>query len=242
VLGVARAGRQLEAQSHIRALANRVALLGLAPVLAFLSAAVVLFPLWRFPRPITLPGAERLANGSSPRWLAALGALLALYACLGRPPRWLRAHSRHAIATGLAALGIGAVAVTGALSATRNVTSLFARPQSAELGMLRAAIGTAARSHVRRIAVVEPGWWQGAAPVVSYDEFGFPSTAASWVPGPAVYLILREDGRSGRQLAVDSIPPGVATRPHGETVVDMRRLQELREGWTVWTLAAARGS
>ena len=55
---------------------------------------------------------------------------------------------------------------------------------------------------------------------VNFDEFGYPSSAASWVPEPVVALVLREQGRLGRTLTVRVIPAW-ARLPEGTPVVDM---------------------
>jgi len=236
--GIARAARRVEVRSRAELLATRLAVVGLAAVTSFLLLAVVLAPLWHF------PSVTSGVYWSSSQWLAALALLFATFAWVG-----LWATGRSALGfdtrstTVRAAIGIGyfaaaAGALTGALVAARNVTTLFAKPLSAELTMLRTGLSREGSGATRRVAVIMPGSWQGAAPLVRYDEFGIPSTSQPWCPQPAVVMLLREEHRLGHGLVVHRLPPTTTRLPQRELVVDMRRLQDLRDGWTVWTLRA----
>jgi hypothetical protein len=84
---------------------------------------------------------------------------------------------------------------------------------------------------VTRVGFVQTGFDQGMAHLVLSDEFGVPSSAKPWSPGPFVLLILREEGRlatNGPRPIVDTLPPYTTTLPRNEPVVDVRGLQRLR--------------
>ena len=217
----------------------RLVLLALSPVLALVSLALVVSPLLHLPD-------RDVIGWSNPRWLAALAfaglffASLAVWG-LGRGELRLGLGPARVSAVRLAGLGIAVVVAASVLLAARNVSSLFAKPQSAELALMRRSIAAVAPERLRRLTFRMPGWWQGAAPVSIDDEFGYPSSGAAWVPIPAVYLILREQGRLGRDLTVHQVPPDAKATSTGEPIIDMRRLRRLRHGWTIWTLGAARG-
>jgi hypothetical protein len=200
--------------------------------LGFLALAAVLVPLSYAPNLVV---AE---NFASYRSLGSLSALLMLYLWFGL---WgiARAVPRLRGRTVLVAGGVAmaAFALTGVVLAARNVTTLFAKPQSLELEMMRSALHTS--SPIRRVVFVKPFVGEGAAPLVRYDEFGVPSSYLPWVPVPAVRLILREQRRQRSMPVIDVLAwdaPNIprTTRP-GEVLVDMRKLRERRIGWRVWS-------
>jgi hypothetical protein len=93
------------------------------------------------------------------------------------------------------------------------------------------------------VVFIQPSADQSAAPFVRYDEFGYPTSTSGWAPAPIVFLLLREEHRSGSVIA--TLPPGTTTIPRGtippgSTVVDMRRLGSARVGWSWWTLSGQR--
>jgi hypothetical protein len=63
------------------------------------------------------------------------------------------------------------------------------------------------------------------------DEIGIPSSSRPWVPGPVIFLTLREEGRLNRDAlpVVDTLPWFATTLPRGEPVIDLRaELLQLR--------------
>ena len=85
---------------------------------------------------------------------------------------------------------------------------------------------------VPRLAFVETPWGGGVAGRVVYDEFGFASSTRPWVLGPAVDLVLREQGRltpTTPAPIVDVYSPDATVLPTNEPVIDLRAaLQRLR--------------
>jgi hypothetical protein len=177
--------------------------------------------------PLADPGSEA-SLGSLTSWpeFGFAGVLFLAFALLAVWPRAVAA-----VAVG------GAFAVCGALIAAQNVTTLIVTPQSAELQLLRSQLVEPRAP--RRVVFVKPNWTDAAAPLVRYDEFGPPSTYFSWVPQPAVLLLL--DGRA--YPPIDVFPWDASTPPveQGSGFVDMRTLDERRVDWTLWTLRAYRG-
>jgi hypothetical protein len=108
--------------------------------------------------------------------------------------------------------------------------------------MLRTTLNDSNDSPTPHVVFIKPR--DGAAPVLRYDEFGFPSSYAPWVPSPAVQLVLRERwGPAARPVlavyAWDQERPRITSpRP---VVVDMRELRKHRVPWSFWTLHDATG-
>lgn len=208
--------------------------------LGFVAIAVILVPL------AYLPNLVVEESWASYRTIVALSSLIAIYTWLsvwGIGTAILRPGMSPTANTAARAVGATAIAllVSGAgLLASRNVTTLFVKPQSLELNVLRTTLRAGPAREVRKVVFVRPGGWQGAAPLVRYDEFGLPSSVAPWVPYPAVFLVLREQRHLADRLTVDDLPPETKSIPSADVVVDMRRLQDLRVGWTFWTLEAPR--
>ena len=130
----------------------------------------------------------------------------------------------------------GALLVTkSALLAARNVTSLFVAPQSAELALLRSNVASV-RPDASHITVVMSSWRAPAAPLVRYDEFGFPSTASPDDLAAEVYLIVKEERPRAERARRRCPSPGSTSRRPPESVIDMGSLAKLRSGWKFWTL------
>jgi hypothetical protein len=248
--GIGRAALTLHVQSGAKLVAARIVAVGLAALMSFLWLTVILSPLWHFPN-VAAPYHVSTAAWPSARWLAGFAVCFAVFAGLGlwatRRSYWRfrPKPSARFVAIGIGNLAAITLAFTGALLAARNVTTLFVKPQSIELEMLRSALDKSNGSPLRRVVLIRPNWSQGAAPLVRYDEFGLPSTYQVWVPDPAVFLILREEGRQTERPVEEDLPwtaralPGDV--PRGEVFVDMRNLQDRRVDWSFWTVHAATG-
>lgn len=81
-----------------------------------------------------------------------------------------------------------------------------------------------------RVSVVFTEWYGGMVDPV-YDELGLPFSARPWAPGPAVQLILREEGRltsTYRGPAIDYYRAGTTRFPAGQPVLDLRQTRRLR--------------
>jgi hypothetical protein len=169
----------------------------------------------------------------------SLTSLIVLYVCLGAiglyvsTEEWLAPRVRRWGGAAAAQVAFGAAGVFVAscvFFAARNVTLLIAIPQNTELRMLRSQVSQVPLG-AARVAFVETDRYGGMAPTVVYDEFGLPTSSRPWALGPAVDLVLREEGRIGPDLqgpAVDIYSPATTSFPAGEPVVDLRGLGRLR--------------
>jgi hypothetical protein len=246
--GIARAAVAFSARSGARLAALRTVVLAFAALLSFISLAVIVLPLWHVLHSTAVP---RVSVGTLAGWheLAVFAALFTIFAGLGlwmTESSWERFRARPAarfLAVGTGGLAITAFVLTGVVLAARNVTTLMVKPQSVELQMLRSALTSSTTTAPRRVVFIKPNWNQGAAPLVRYDEFGSPSTYFAWVPNPAVLLLLNEGRRQHVLPAIEVLPWTTRTvstgSEPGEIFVDMRKLQERRVSWTLWTLRAA---
>ena len=216
--------------------------------LGFLGIAALFVPL------AYLPNLVIAEEWASYRSLGALSALLMLYVwlgawgiarCVARAPVYQRFRTTNpwrGVALGAGALATVVAATTAVILAARNVTTLFAKPENVELQMLRNALGNSSASPIQRVEFIKPDWTQGAAPFVRYDEFGLPSSYAPWVPDPAVLLVLRENHQeSNPVIDILAWDAPVTARPSGlhAVIVDMRKLQQRRVHWSLWTLHGA---
>jgi hypothetical protein len=247
--GIARAVIAFSARSRARQAVVRVVTLASAALLSFLSLAVIVLPLWHV---LHSTAAPRVSVGTLAGWheLAVFVLLFVVFAGLGlwmTESSWERFRLRPTarfLAVGTAGLAVTAFVLTGVLLAARNVTTLMVKPQSVELHMLRSALANPSAPAPQRVVFIKPNRDQGAAPLVRYDEFGSPSTYFAWVPNPAVLLVLNEGRRQRALPAIEVLAwttrASTGSEP-GEIVVDMRKLQERRVGWSLWTLRAAVG-
>jgi hypothetical protein len=201
--------------------------------LLYVGTAAILIPL------SFLPNLAIAENSRTYRTQVSLSALIALYACLGALGIWFTVRDwlrRHV--SGRALIGAESLAVTVAVAfvatsafvAARNVITLVVDPQSMELRMIRSQVA-ALPAGVSRVVFVQTGRDQGLSKLATVDEFGVPSSAQPWVPGPVVLLLLREQGRlapKGHRPIVDRLPSNTTALPENEPVIDVRGLRRLR--------------
>jgi hypothetical protein len=201
--------------------------------LIFILIALALIPLTFLPNLVV---AEN--NSFVFRTGVALTSLITLYFCLGALGIWLlirhwlkpRLTGRDLASLEHTALGVAAALVgAAAFVAARNVTTLIVDPQNTELRLIRSDVA-ALPTGVGRVGFVQIAWNQGLTQWYS-DEIGLASSARPWVPEPAVFLILREEGRlpaGAAEPAVDLLPWDATALPKNEPVIDLRRLQDYR--------------
>jgi len=186
-----------------------------------------------------LPSLVVAENSPTYRVQAALTALIALYFVVGAYGLWVvvrdwlrpRLSRQELIGVGFLATGAAvAFVAASAFSATRNVTTLFAVPQTTELRLVRSQLARVPAG-TQRLAFVQTGNDQGMTSFISVDEFGVPSSARVWVPRPFALLILHEQGKLSvdqPEPVVDILPPTASTYPKSEPVIDVRELRDLR--------------
>ncbi len=160
-------------------LAHRLAGLGLVIAALPLSylASIVTTENWASAR--SLAGAYIVP-------LAALTLVVEGMPRLGRANAALRA---------VAAIVVSAVAVHAGY---HGVSTYFAKPEHKELALARSQIRPMLVGVRSPVVVIRSDWTDTLAPGVSFDEFGLPSTYASWVPVPFTELLARE--ATGRWL------------------------------------------
>jgi hypothetical protein len=132
-----------------------------------------------------LPNLVVSEDRSSFRSLPALAAIVFAYYVIvvfgqftGRR-RWI---ARTLLAAGL---------VAGGITAGRNVVAYIAAPQARELALVRERVA-ALPADVRLVGVVPSDYRDSLAPMVMYDEFGYPSTALPWSVYTITWLALQE--------------------------------------------------
>ena len=170
-----------------------------------------------------LPNLVVSADVAAYRSLSALTSLVVVYAFFAFHGYWR--YLRPSLSPTYMNAVMGGIAIACALSAAYHVHTYFVAPQVRELALMRSQLVQEDISQVRGIYVVCSTWQDTLAPLVRYDEFGFPSSAASWAPASMVFLLLREMTPDYTHLPVtvvaadDSIDP-----PPDSLVVDMGKL------------------
>jgi hypothetical protein len=103
-------------------------------------------------------------------------------------------------------------------SATQAV-DLLAASNALELRLVQAAVNEAVDQQPSAIAIVPSSWQDSIAETVSFDEFGYPASAASWAVLPMVRPILLKRGYTGPVIVADSAESDAI--PSGATIVDL---------------------
>jgi hypothetical protein len=130
-------------------------------------------------------------------------------------------RSARLVTTATALAGV----VLAVVAAHANLRHRFILPETRELEMIRSQLAAIPGKTVSRVAFRQATKYPEGPGKANFDEFGFPSSATSWVPDPVVALVLREQGRLGRTLSVEVIPTD-APIPEGVPVVDMDSFEE----------------
>lgn len=122
----------------------------------------------------------------------------------------------------LAATGFVAVL---AVQAGDQTVDLLASPNAAELVAVQAAVGKEIEQSPSAIVIVPAGWQDSIARTVSFDEFGYPASAAAWAILPMVRPIVTDRGYAGPVSVVDSIESSEI--PPGATIIDLGEVLDL---------------
>ena len=160
------------------------------------------------------------ADVAAYRSLSVLTSVVVVYAFFafhGYLRHWRRLVSPFWVNTVM-----GSVALASGLSATYHLQTYFVAPQVQELEIMRSHLAQGNLVQVRGIHVIRSGWQDTLAPLVRYDEFGFPSSA-SWAARAMVFLLLCDTDYADLPVTVvaanDRIDP-----PPDSLVVDMGKL------------------
>ena len=121
---------------------------------------------------------------------------------------------------------MGSVALASGLSATYHLQTYFVAPQVQELEIMRSHLAQGNLVQVRGIYVICSTWRDTLAPLVRYDEFGFPSSAVSWAARAMVFLLLRDMAPGYAHLPITVVSADDPIEPSLDSlVVDMRNLR-----------------
>ncbi|MBM4257742.1 MAG: hypothetical protein FJ147_17855 [Deltaproteobacteria bacterium] len=176
-----------------------------------------------------LPNLVAAENWAAYRTQSALAALVAVYvffALWGYGRTVTRSRSILTVTTVLCV-----IAWISVLWARHNVKTYFAHPQVLELAWLHHQLVQVDFSHIKSISIIRSRGEDLLAPASRYDEFGFPSSAAAWVPKPMVYLLLREMQPQWADLPIETVSPnGPFSPPANALVIDMRNIATARSG------------
>jgi hypothetical protein len=169
-------------------------------------------------------------NWASARSLAGayvvpLAALTLLLQAIPRPARG---------ATPLIGVAATLVALVAVYSGFRNVSVYFSEPEHEELTLARSEVRPKLVGVTSPVVVVRSDWTDTLAPGVSFDEFGIPSTYASWVPVPFTELLARE--ATGRWLRNVRLVDRSALRsvPRTTLVIDYGHLLDRADNAVVY--------
>ena len=175
-----------------------------------------------------LPNLVVANDWPSYRTLLALGPLVALYyvlAIIGFVGLFDYVSLERLKAAAIV-LPLGFFAIYSGLSAAGNVATEFALPQYTEVQFLNSELQPVMRQHPHVIYFVNSSWTDSIAPLVRYDEFGLPSSVASWTPVPMIYLTLQESDPADENVQVKVITESeIKSLPAGSIVVDMHDLR-----------------
>lgn len=159
-------------------------------------------------------GAHGVVRAVTPAVPPARGALLAAG---GRP-----ATSSWAVtmSAGASCAVLCVAAVASSLRAQSNVQRYLVVSNAVELAAYEHAVRAAAASGPAEIVLVPSEWMDTIAPGVSFDEFGYPATAATWALEPMARSAVDGTGYEGsfRVINRDDLP---SVAP-GSVVVDAK--------------------
>ena len=114
-----------------------------------------------------------------------------------------------------------------AINAGDQTVDLLAEPNAAELRAVQAAASDVIDGQPPAIALIPSGWQDSIATTVSFDEFGYPASAASWAILAMIRPVLIERDYGGPVIVVDSaesdaVPPGAVILDLGEVLDRLR--------------------
>ena len=179
-----------------------------------LGLFVVALPLSYLPSVVT---AENWASARSlsGAFIVPLAATAFIVQSLPRVEPW---------GTWIRAAGAAAIGVLALSAGYDRVNEYFATPQHEELALARAQVSPSLANVRSPIAIVQSDYTNTLAPTFSYDEFGIPSTYASWVPVPFTQILAREETGSWLRSVRLVQRSEVASLPATTVVIDYGHL------------------
>jgi hypothetical protein len=106
-----------------------------------------------------------------------------------------------------------------AYDSARQTVDLLAAPNAIELRLVQAAASDAVDQQPSAIAIVPSSPQDSIATTVSFDEFGYPASAATWAIVAMIRPVLIERGYTGPVIVVDSVESDAI--PPGATIIDL---------------------
>ena len=160
------------------------------------------------------------------RTLCSLTSVLVVYVFLAFQGYMF--HLRRPLSPVHVNMAAGSFAAACALSAAYHVHFYFVVPQVLELAVMRSQLAKSELSQARGIHVITSGWgkWDTLAPS-RHEEFGFPSSYASWNPPAMISLLLSKMAPEYLHLPVSTASPHDSINPPPDNIVmDMRNLKK----------------
>ncbi|MFN0029667.1 MAG: hypothetical protein ACKV2O_21140 [Acidimicrobiales bacterium] len=112
------------------------------------------------------------------------------------------------------------MAVVAMVRAQSNVTRYVMVSNAVELAAFEEAVRAAAALQPDEIVLVPSEWGDTIAPGVSFDEFGYPATAATWALEPMARSAVQDVNYRGRFRVINRVDlPNV---PEGAVVIDAK--------------------
>ncbi len=169
------------------------------------------------------PNLVTTLNWPAYRTQGALTAVVALYATFGLVSiveQWRSRYAMPATATALTAL-LG----VGALFAYRDVSSEVTQPESLQWQYMRTEVEAASRlPAVKVLELVPADSVYGFAPVVRYDEFGYPTSAVPVALEDMAYVALASTPPAFRHRVEVTVGSTSAGAGAGTFVINMQGL------------------
>lgn len=173
-----------------------------------------------------LPNLVAAESWAAYRTQVALTSLIAVYAFFALSG-YSQVLQRKTLTLALPLI-LSGVALASIFCAAHNVYAYFARPQILELEWLRAQLTRENLAQASGIYIIRPTQKNTLGPTWRYDEFGFPSTAAAWVPKALAYLLVREIDPERVTMAIEALSAEeVRTFPLQALVIDMRQMSSV---------------
>jgi hypothetical protein len=162
-----------------------------------------------------LPNLLVSENWASYRTEAALTSLLLVCTTFGLMG-WLRFFKKE----GWLPAVVGTFVAICAVAASRNATLWFALPQSIEYRMVSRALDDPSLSGARGLSFYTSER-DSLTSLVRYDEFGYLSSFAPWVPTAMAWIILHEEGSPLAGVPMKVVPRGTPVGSPETRLVDL---------------------
>lgn len=186
---------------------------------AAVAACAGCFPLAYLPN---LGTAESWASARSLAVLMPMAVVaggIALFGLAGALERLLQPQGGTAVSR-VGAAFVAAMTIPVLLRAQSNVMRYLVVPNAIELAAFEDAVREATTGEPAEVVLVPAEWTDTIAPGVSFDEFGYPATAATWALEPMARSAVADVGFGGTFRVINR--SDLPTVPADAVVVDAR--------------------